>query len=63
MHTTTHTSHDEIKEETESEDVCCAYDVDVRAWHDEIEEEEVQSVETKSPVTHPLSETTTLLDT
>jgi len=63
MHTTTHTSHDEIKEETESKDLCCAYDVDVCASHDEIEEEEVQSVETKSPVTHSLSETTTLLDT
>jgi len=63
MHTTSHTSHDEIKKETESKDLCCAYDVDVRASHDEIEEEEVQSLWTKSQVTPPLSETTTLLDT
>jgi hypothetical protein len=39
MHTTTHTSLDEFKEETERKDLCCAYDVDVRASHDEIEEE------------------------
>jgi len=63
MHTTTHTSHVEIKKETETKDLCCAYDVGVHASHDEIEEEMVQSVETKSPVTHSLSETTTLLDT
>jgi len=64
MHTTTHTSHDEIDmEETERKELCCAYDVDVRASHDEIEEEKVQSLETKSQVTPPLSETTTLLDT
>jgi len=50
-HTTTHTSHVKIKEETESKNLCCAYDVGVRASHDEIEEEEVQSVETKSPGT------------
>ena len=37
--------------------------MDVRASHDEIEEEEVQSIETKSQVTHPLSQATTLLDT
>ena len=52
MHTTTHTSHVETKEET---DLCCAYDVGVGASHDEIEEEEVQPVETKSLVTHSLS--------
>jgi len=63
MHTTTHTSHDKIEEETKRKEICCAYDVDVRASHDEIEEEEVQSLETKSQVTPPLSETTTLLDT
>jgi len=63
MHTTTHTSHDEIEEETERKDLCCAYDVDVRASNDGIEEEEVQSLKTKSQVIHPLSETTTLLDT
>jgi len=61
MHTTTHISHDKIEEETERKDLCCAYDVDVRASNNEIEE--VQSLETKSQVTHPLSETTTLLDT
>jgi len=50
MHTTTHASHVETKEETVSKDLCCAYDVGVRASHDEIEEEEVQPVETKSLV-------------
>ena len=54
MHTTTHASHDEIEEETERKDLCCAYDVDVCASHDEIQEEEVQSLETKSQATHPL---------
>jgi len=48
MHTTTHTSHDDIEEETERKDLCCAYDVDVRASNDKIEEEKVQSLETKS---------------
>jgi len=37
--------------------------VDVRASHDDIEDEEVQSLETKLQVNPPLSETTTLLDT
>ena len=55
MHTPTHASHVKTKEETESKDLCCAYDVGVRASHDEIEEEEVQPVETKSLVTHSLS--------
>jgi len=50
-------------EETERRELCCAYDVGVRASHDEIEEEEVQSLETRSQATPPLSEMTTLLDT
>ena len=48
MHTTTHASHVETKEETKSKHLCCAYHVGVRASQDEIEEEEVQPVETKS---------------
>ena len=61
---TTKASHDEIEEEElERQELCSAYDVDVRASHYNIEGEEVRSPETKSRVTPQLSETTTLLDT
>jgi len=64
MHATTHTSHDKIEmEETESKELCCAYNVDVLASPYQIQEEEVQYSETKSQATPLLSETTTLLDT
>jgi len=61
---TTKASHDEIEEEElERQELCSAYDVDVRASHYKIGGGEVRSPETKSRVTPQLSETTTLLDT
>jgi len=54
-HATTKASHDEIgEEEPERQELCSAYDVDVRASHYNIEGEEVRSPETKSRVTPQL---------